>query len=184
MIKRLLTICLTVGVMTVGLSAQQKPAVPPHERARPVSPAVEVKRRNVAIEVKLTDQTGTSEPVTTKVVTMIVADGRMGSVRSAGSVLVPLSGPNAPVPLGGRSSVGLTLNVDANPMIHSDGSVLLSLKLEYNPRPDGDDTGRDARLEEGMTVTLESGKAMVISRAADPAGNRKIVVEVTATVMK
>ena len=68
--------------------------------------------------------------------------------------------------------------------IHSDGSVLLLLKLEYNPRPEGADTGRDARLEEGMTVTLESGKAMVISRAADPAGNRKIVVEVTATVMK
>lgn len=183
MIKRLLTICLTVGVMTVGLSAQQKPAAPPHERARPVSPAVEVKRRNVAIEVKLTDQTGTSEPVT-KVVTMIVTEGRLGSVRSAGSVLVPLSGPNAPVPLGGRSSVGLTLNVDANPMIHSDGSVLLLLKLEYNPRPEGADTGRDARLDEAITVTLESGKAMVISRAADPAGNRKIVVEVTATVMQ
>jgi hypothetical protein len=186
MMKRLFAVCIAAGLMTASLSSQQKPAAPAPEQARPepAPPSAAGKRRNVSIEVKLTDQTGTSEPVTTKVVTMIVADGRMGSVRSAGSVLVPLSGPNAPVPPGGRSSVGLTLNVDANPAIHPDGSVLLSLKLEYNPRPDGDDTGRDARLEEGMTVTLESGKPMVISRAADPAGNRKINVEVTATVMK
>jgi hypothetical protein len=190
MMKGLFAACIAAGLMTVSLSAQQKPAAPAPEQSRPepAPPSAAGKRRNVSIEVKLTDQTSTSEPATTKVVTMIVADGGMGSVRSAGSVFVPVSGPNAPVPPGGRSSVGLGLNIDANPAIHPDGSVVLSLKLEYsprpNPRPDGDDTGRDGRLEEGMTVTLESGKPMVISRAADPSGNRKINVEVTATVMK
>lgn len=185
MMKRLFAACIAAGLTTVSLSAQQEAAVPPPAQAKAEAPSpVLGKRRNVSIEVKLTDQTGTSDPVTTKVVTMIVADGRLGSVRSAGSVMVPVSGPAAAVPSAGRSSVGVTLNVDANPAIHSDGSVLLSLKLEYNPRPGGDDTGRDARLEEGVTVTLESGKPMVISRAADPAGNRKVSVEVTATVLK
>jgi hypothetical protein len=184
MVKRLFAACIIVGLMTASSSAQQRPAAPApvQTRPEPAPPSVGDKRRNVSIEVKLTDQIGTSESVT-KVVTMIVADGRMGSVRSAGSVIVPVSGPAAP-PSPDRSSVGVTLNVDANPVVHTDGSVLLSLKLEYNPRPGGDETGRDARLEEGLTVTLESGKAMVISRAADPAGNRKINVEVTATVMK
>jgi hypothetical protein len=185
MMKQLFAACIASGLMTLPISAQQTPAapVPAQARPEPPSPSGDVRRRNVSIEVKLTDQTGTAEPVTTKVVSMIVADGRMGSVRSAGSVMVPVSGPAAP-PFAGRSSVGVTLNVDANPVVHQDGSVLLSLKLEYNPRPGGEDTGRDARLEEGMSVTLESGKALVISRAADPAGNRKINVEVTATVMK
>jgi hypothetical protein len=184
MMKQLLAACIAVGLTTVSLSAQQKPAAsaPVQAKPEPAPPSLEGKRRNVSVEVKLTDQTGTSESVT-KVVSMIVADGRMGSVRSAGSVIVPVSGPATP-PFPTRSSVGVTLNVDANPVVHPDGSVLLSLNLEYNPRPGGDDTGRDAKLEEGMTVTLESGKPMVISRAADPAGNRKINVEVTATVMK
>ena len=79
----------------------------------------------------------------------------------------------------------VTLNVDANPVVQSDGSVLLSLTLEYIPRPEGpENTAGEATLNERMTVTLESGKPMVISKAADPAGNRKINVEVTATVMK
>ena len=53
------------------------------------------------------------------------------------------------------------------------------------PRPEGpENSGGGAELNQRLTVTLESGKPMVISRAADPAGNRKINVEVTATVMK
>ena len=79
----------------------------------------------------------------------------------------------------------VTLNVDASPVVQADGSVLLDLTLEYIPRPQGaENTAGEATLNERMSVTLESGKPMVISRAADPAGNRKINVEVTATVMK
>jgi len=117
-------------------------------------------------------------------VTMIVTDRRMGSVRSAGSVVATSNGAaGAPMTTVERRNV--TLNVDANPVVQSDGSILLSLTLEYIPRPEGpENTGGVAQLNEKMTVTLESGKAMVISRAADPAGNRKINVEVTATVMK
>ena len=108
MMKRFLAACITVGLMTAALSAQEKPAPSQPAQAKPEPgqkpeppPPSGGRQRNVSIEVKLTDQTGTSEPVT-KVVTMIVADGRTGSVRSAGSVMVPVSGPATP-PFGSRS---------------------------------------------------------------------------------
>ena len=182
MLKRLLTTCLTVGVLTAALSAQEKfPAAKPVPGKAP-APSMEVtKRRNVNIDVTIADQTGTAEPVK-KVVTMIVSDRQMGSVRSTGNVVVAIEG----TPVSERRIV--TLNVDASPLVHSDGSMLLTLNLEYVPRPeDGPDTLKrpaPAELKERMAVTLESGKPMVISRASDPGSNRRITVEVTATVMK
>jgi hypothetical protein len=35
-----------------------------------------------------------------------------------------------------------------------------------------------------LSVILESGKPMVVSQAADPTSDRKITVEVTATILK
>ena len=35
-----------------------------------------------------------------------------------------------------------------------------------------------------MTVVLQSGKPMIVSQAADPVTDRKIVVEVVATILK
>jgi hypothetical protein len=190
MMKRFLAACITVGLMTAALSAQEKPAPSQPAQAKPEpgpkpepAPPSGGRQRNVSVEVTIADQAGSAE-VVKKVVTMIVTDRRTGSVRSGGSVMVPVGGPAAP-PFPTRSSVGVTLNVDANPVVQSDGSILLSLTLEYIPRPEGpENNGAAAQLNEKMTVTLESGKPMVISRAADPAGNRKINVEVTATVMK
>jgi glucose/arabinose dehydrogenase len=192
MMKRLFAACIAVGLMTASLAAQQKPAAARPAQAKPEpTPEPEpppssgnVRQRNVSIEVTIADQAGAGEAVK-KVVTMIVTDRRMGSVRSGGSVAATSNGAagSAPVTIVERRDV--TLNVDANPVVQGDGSVLLSLTLEYIPRPEGpENTGAEARLNQRMTVTLESGKPMVISRAADPAGNRKINVEVTATVMK
>jgi glucose/arabinose dehydrogenase len=193
MMKRLFAACIAVGLLTASLSAQQKPAAPrpaqdkpesePAPQPEPPPPSGDVRQRNVSIEVTIADQAGSGEAVK-KVVTMIVTDRRMGSVRSGGSVVATSKGTTeAPATMVQRRDV--TLNVDANPIVQLDGSVLLSLTLEYIPRPEGpENTGAEAKLNQRMTVTLESGKPMVISRAADPAGNRKINVEVTATVMK
>jgi hypothetical protein len=35
-----------------------------------------------------------------------------------------------------------------------------------------------------MSLILESGKPTVVSQAADPSSDRKITVEVTATILK
>jgi hypothetical protein len=192
MMKTFVMACLLAGAATLPVSAQERPAGPPpaQDKGAPVAGNAEAatrlageKRRNVSIELAIIDQTGSAEPIK-KVVTMIVADGRVGSVRSSGQVLLPASGSSDAGMAARRARAGVMLNLDATPNIHSDGSVLLNIKLEYTPRPEGSETGGDVQLHEGITVTLESGKPLVISRAADPAGNRKIVVEVTGTVLK
>jgi hypothetical protein len=35
-----------------------------------------------------------------------------------------------------------------------------------------------------MTVLVESGKPMVVSQASDPTSDRKMTVELTATILK
>ncbi len=179
MMKRIVATCLAVSVMAAALSAAQRPASAPgvQAKAQPAAPVTEVRRRNVSIELAISDQTGSAEAVK-KVVTLIVADRQTGSVRSSGNALTPKGEPLT-VPLERE-----TLNVDAMPTVHQDDSVLLSLTIEYAPRrADGENGGR-AQLNERIAVTLESGKPLVISRSADPGSSRKISVEVTATVMK
>jgi hypothetical protein len=41
-----------------------------------------------------------------------------------------------------------------------------------------------ASLNENITLILESGKPTIVSQAADPTSDRKITVEVTATILK
>jgi hypothetical protein len=41
-----------------------------------------------------------------------------------------------------------------------------------------------ASFSERLGLTLESGKPMMISQAADPTSDRKITVEVTATILR
>jgi hypothetical protein len=191
MMKQLVAACIVIiGVMTPPLSAQQKPGAPaqakpePASKPEPAPPPGDVRQRNVSIEVTIADQAGSGEAVK-KVVTMIVADRRMGSVRSGGSVVATSKAAAGAPAMMTAERREVTLNIDANPIVQLDGSVLLSLTLEYIPRPEEpENTGAEAKLNQRLTVTLESGKPMVISRAPDPAGNRKIHVEVTATVMK
>jgi hypothetical protein len=184
MTKQILTTCLTAALMTVALSAAQKGSAPaaqsktqPAPAPAPAAPPVEVRRRNVSIELAINDQTGSAEAVK-KVVTLIVADRQTGSVRSSGNAVVP---QNEPMSLPPERE---TLNVDAMPLVHQDDSVLLSLTIEYMPRRTPGESGGRAQLNERISVTLDSGKPMVISRSADPGSSRKISVEVTATVMK
>ena len=106
---------------------------------------------------------------------MLVADQRTGSVRSVGRVATP----------GGRFNV--SLNVDAVPRIMRDGSILLDITLEYTPKPGTDNaTSGEGRgsLNQRLSVKAESGKPTVISQASDPTSERKMSVEVTATVVK
>ena len=176
---------LTAGATATPPAAGQKSssAPSPDVKPRPGPPATGVRRRNVNIEVAITEQTGLADPVK-KVVAMVVADGQTGSVRSTGSAVEPAAGAvGAPeVVVEARP---LTLNIDASPTVRGDDSVQLSLTLEYAPRPDdADKKSARAQLNQRVALTLESGKPMVISRSADPGSSRHITVEVTATVMK
>ena len=130
---------------------------------------------NVQIELTLTDQVGGAPPEK-KTILMIVASGSWGKIRSAGNVR----------PEGNMPFV-VDLNVDARPFVSVEGPIQLELTLVYSPP--GEAAGKETKarptgLNQSLTVVLQSGKPLVISQAADPISDRKVLVEVKATVLK
>jgi hypothetical protein len=148
---------------------------------------------NIKIEVSITDQTGNNPPAR-KVVTMIAGDRQSTNVRSSASVPVKTTvfgGPAnaANTPMTSFNYRNVTINVDARPSIvqKEPNKISVSFGLEYLPKT----AGTQEEMEPGMTswserlsLILESGKPMVISQAADPTSDRRITVEITATILK
>ena len=175
MVRRTLAIALAAAVMVGTGYAQQAPAAPAkQEKPAPKPPAPEGLPSNIRIELTITDQAGPGEAAK-RTVSMIVADRKNGSVRSQG--VVTAAGRPSPV----------TLNVDATPTIIKDGQMRLDLALEYIPKPVTENAasgeGRGS-LNERLGLLVDSGKPLIISQASDPTSERKISVELTATILK
>ena len=121
---------------------------------------------NIKLDMTITEQTGSSAP-TAKTVSMIVADRGTGIIRSVGTV---------------RSQGRVEITMDARPQILSSGAVRVALRLEYNPRAMGADSpGVWSSLNEQISVVLQPGTPLVISQAADPSSDRRVLVEISAT---
>jgi hypothetical protein len=161
------------------------PPVEPAVQQQPSPPRQAGRLENIKLELTITDQTGPGAPMR-KVVTMIVADRERGAIRSRGRVSVA---PNR--------WENLVINVDAVPTIIRDGSaVRVQLGLEYQPQVGAAQASAkeveaaaqapasEANLNEQITMILEPGKPLPISQAADPATDRRITVELTATILK
>lgn len=161
------------------VAANPQPPVVMGEGAQPAAPPRT--QVNVRLDLTITDQMGPGEPAR-KTVSMLVADGAGGSIRSSGN------------------NVRAALNVDATPQILPNGNIRVQLALEYNPRQgggtqqsiktaDGDtfqlppDQGGSS-LNQRVAIVLQPGKPLVLSQAADPVSDRKITVEIRAEVMK
>lgn len=129
---------------------------------------------NVQIELTLTDQLGTQTPEK-KTVSMIVSSGNWGKIRSAANIMLP-----------GESPFVVDLNVDARPFVSTEGLIQLEMTLVYSPPTANKSTikERPTGMNQSLTVVLQSGKPMIVSQAADPVSDRKVVVEVKATVLK
>ena len=129
---------------------------------------------NVQIEVTLTDQIG-NQPPEKKTVSMIASSRSWGKVRSAATVMPP-----------GESPYAVQLNVDARPSVLVEGPIQLELTLEYAPSRNGADPKdkRPTGINQSQTVILQSGKPLIVAQAADPVSDRKVVVEVKATILK
>ena len=169
----------------------RQPAPPPpgERRAAPT--------RNVKIDVTITDQTGSAAPMK-KVVSLILADGRPGGVRSMTSVPLVWGGPNRELPL----------NVDATAMVTPEQKVLLDLKFNYaqrqrhatrrrgrGPTPvTEEEKARDrdmaaprpafGNITENLAVLLTQNVPFVVARSADAATDRTVTVEVKAEILK
>ena len=175
MVRRMFAIALAAALMASSASAQQAPATPAkEEKPAPRPPAPEGLPNNIRIDLTITDQAGpgTAEKRT---VSMLVADKKVGSIRSQGRVVTA------------GQATAVTLNIDATPAILKDGQMRLDLGLEYVPRPGSDNaTSGEGRgsLNQRLSLLVESGRPLVISQASDPTSDRKISVELTATILK
>jgi len=131
---------------------------------------------NVQIELTLSDQLG-KEPPEKKTVSMIVSSGNWGKIRSSGSIRAV-----------GDAPVGVELNVDARPFVSVEGPIQLELTLNYVPLGSTvagkDNATSRTGINQSQTVVLQNGKPLIVSQAADPVTDRKVIVEVKATILK
>ena len=188
MVKRFAIMIVLAALATAAFAQEPKPAAAKAApkpatapaKAAPEPPALPV---NIKIEVSITDQTGSGTPAR-KLVTMIAGDHQSTNIRSAASVPVR-SSPNSQTTF----MRDVTINVDARPIIiqKEPNKISLSLGLEYFPKAQGSQEVMEAGMatfSERLGLILESGKPMMISQAADPTSDRKITVEITATILK
>lgn len=122
---------------------------------------------NVRLELTITD-TYTGQP-TAKTVTMLIENGRGGMIRTSNRL---------------PSNMEVNLNVDARVETIPTG-IRTQVTFEYTPAQtiDGSSmpSGRPAQLHESFSVVLRDGERTMVSESADPATDRKVTVELTAT---
>ena len=145
-------------------------AQPPRETPPPFAPTA-MGTQNIQLAVTISDSFS-SDVQSKKAITMLIVDGRSGQIRSTGGE-------------------GL-INVDAQPSIQRDGRILLRLTLEYRPdisaeqfealRKNG--TVRITMFTESLSLLVTDGKPVMASQSADPRSDRKVALEVTATIVK
>ncbi len=114
--------------------------------------------QNIRIELTITDSA--TSRAGKKSVSMLLADGYGGRIRS-----------------GSKDGV---LNVDGTARAGNDGRILLDLTIEYSP----DRLAATAVLNESISVVVTSGQSTLVSRSADPATDRSVTLEVVATIVK
>jgi len=183
---------------TVGLPAQEPEESPSAKRTRPASPAKPAlpaepeakgapppvpppapprsqrQLANVRVDVKITDVRG-GQTVATETVSMTISDQESGIARS--QVEAPY----------GKTEISRTafLKTDARPEIVDGQKVRLRLSLEYN-LIDAIDAAKPpvTTVQESLVVVLESGKTVTVAESAEPGSDRRVRLEVTATILR
>jgi hypothetical protein len=191
MTVRALALTACIIVIAAGSALAQPPAsagpkAPPRtNKPTPAaaSKATPVARRegqpvNIKVDFTLTDQR-TGGAAVKRTVSVVVADGRTGQIRSQADVF-GISG-------------GVPLNIDTAPELLPDGKIRLGFTVQYdwpapldqpdrNPPPRG--TLMKTAMHDSATLIVESGKTMTAAQSADPVGDRQVTVEVKATVLR
>jgi hypothetical protein len=188
-IAALLGICLLVpvagaaahqGAAPQAQPAGQKPKPSPTQTEPPEAPGapalsqrIPAQAVNMRLELTITDQRGAA-PATPKTVTMLVADRYLGRIRTSGNVRV------------GGGYQPISLNVDAQPELLKDGRIRVQVTLEYRAQTtEGtQEENQPNNLSESFNVILDDGKAMLVSQSADPGSDRRVKVEMKATLVK
>jgi len=155
------------------------PAVPAPPPPPPAPPGQPVQRGgqpiNVKVELTISEDGGQTAPLK-KTVTVVAGDGFNGYVREMATSAQP-TGP--------FERIVAPLNLDAMPAILANGKIRVSCTIQYVTRAPGQDERRmTTDIKQNLVFILESGKALVVSQATDPVSDRRVTVEVTATILK
>ncbi|MCX6551616.1 MAG: hypothetical protein NTY02_11550 [Acidobacteria bacterium] len=182
---------------TISEWDQQAPPVPPVPPAPPVPPSSGVSGQqapkvqmpmglaaqkkgqlvNVRVEFTITDQVG-AKPPTKKTMSMTVAEGENSRIRTMVEAFAK-SGSTV-------QRVQAPLSVDVSPVIEG-AKIRLEFSLEYNLV---DDSGVESApqnkttVSERLAVVLDSGVPLVVAQSSDALSDRKLTVEVKATVLR
>jgi len=127
---------------------------------------------NVKLDLAITDTYGGTP--SKKTVSMLILPSQNGRIRT--SNVLPGSG------------FEVKLNVDAHVSMAAPGYLTVMVTFEYTPaqvQSDATTTSlRPAQLNESLYVALQDGKPLIVSQSADPATDRRVTVELTATIQK
>jgi hypothetical protein len=124
---------------------------------------------NIRLDLTITDAYGGAPAK--KTVSLLVASGGAGAIRTENRL-----GPYT-----------VQLNIDAYASIVAEGLVRANVTFEYTPaQPSSQNSAQasPANLHESMSVLLKSGQPLMVSQSADPATDRRVTVELTATELK
>jgi hypothetical protein len=167
--SRLAAVCVLALALVANAAAQQSDASrqsPETAKPRQGAPAEQIppprapeppgQPVNIKVDLTLTDQAGAGEAAK-KTVSLLVLDRQTGYVRS--SATSERTGPTR-------------INVDARPHILPSGNIRVMLSLEYQA------------ITQALTVVAESGKPLIVTQTADPLSDRKVTVEMRATILK
>jgi hypothetical protein len=187
-------IAASAGVSTIGEQAPPAPPTPPAAPPAPQAPrapraattgeaptlGVPIPPRsrgqlvNLRLEFTVTDQIGSAPPVR-KTITMNVADGESGRIRTNAEVFRKNTSPTI-----------VPLSVDAYPEIEG-SKIRLRASLEYQllkEAPEPDMPAGKTSITQSVTAILNDGVSAVLSQSADPLTDRKVTLEVKATIIK
>jgi hypothetical protein len=154
----------TRGMRTTG-EMQSTPYAAPRNKGQLV---------NLRLEFTVTDQIGAAPPVK-KTITMNVADGESGRIRTNADVFRKNSNPTV-----------VPLSVDAAPEIEGT-KIRLRASLEYQLLSDAagpDLPAGKTSITQSVTTILNDGVSTILSQSADPLTDRKVTLEVKATIIK
>ena len=138
---------------------------------------------NVKVEFTIADQIGVKPP-TKKTMTLIVADRESGRIRTTTQYAQPR---------GNSFTMGRApLSVDVMPTIDG-GKIRLEFTLEYDLNSEksekdsglpADAPGPSTNVSERLSAILDSGVPLIIAQSSDALTDRKLTIEVKATIVK
>jgi hypothetical protein len=157
-LKRAIFFLLVVGALAATAAAQEAPSKP--QEPQPARSAAQ--SANIRIDITITDQR-TEAQTAPKTMSLVLEDRQSGRLRT-----------------GRRNAV---LNLDVRPEIVREGRVRLLVSLEFTPQ-DGPDRPPQSPLSAALTALVDDGKSLVITQSADPMSDRKVRIEVKATIAR